>query len=233
MIGIAHWIERGDGPQALAGLARIEAGEAMAEVAGSLAIGPPELVGAIARAGLGPEGSEGPPLVRGPSPRPGLARRVAEAALADIFPKASRPDRLALAAGLLQILDAWDASHEAAQEADDLGEAATSAYWHLIAHRREPDPGNARYWARRVGPRHPAFGPIRAAAAAAIEAAGHPPAASRLIAGPGWSPDAFIEFTTRARPGSPDAALARRLQRVEMVALLDQTLLALGPPAEG
>ena len=59
--------------------------------------------------------------------------------------------RLALAAGLLQIHDFWDASHEAAQEADDLGERDFSAYWHGIAHRREPDAGNASYWFRRVG----------------------------------------------------------------------------------
>ncbi len=88
--------------------------------------------------------------------RPGLTGTLTEVNLASLLPGSDRKGRLALAAGLLQILDFWDPSHHAAQEADDLGRAAFSAYWHGIAHRREPDPGNASYWFRRVG-RHAIF----------------------------------------------------------------------------
>ena len=82
----------------------------------------------------------GSPAARCPSP-PGSR----------CFPGTPHRPRLALAAGLLQIHDFWDASHDAAQRADDQGEREFSAYWHGIAHRREPDAGNAAYWFRRVG----------------------------------------------------------------------------------
>ena len=80
-----------------------------------------------------------------------------------MFPSVPHPKRLALAAGLLQMHDFWDASHDAAQQADDRGERGTSAYWHGIAHRREPDASNAAYWFRRVG-RHAVFVPLAEAA---------------------------------------------------------------------
>jgi hypothetical protein len=143
---------------------------------------------------------------------PKLAKALTESTLAPLFPGSTRPSRLALAAGLLQILDFWDASHNAAQEADDLGEASTAAYWHGIAHRREPDPGNAQYWARRVG-RHPIHQKL------AEEARPLPEAWGRA-----WSPTGLIELATRARPGSAEASLARRLQRLEMIDLLEASL---------
>jgi hypothetical protein len=52
-------------------------------------------------------------------------------------------------AGLLIIHDYLDSAHTLVQSADDSDH--TSAYWHAIIHRREPDYSNARYWLRRVG----------------------------------------------------------------------------------
>jgi hypothetical protein len=150
-----------------------------------------------------------------------LADFASEAALAGFFPLASRPSRLALAAGLLQILDAWDASHTAAQESDDQGERSTAAYWHLIAHRREPDPGNALYWARRVG-RHPIHPGLAEAAAPLL--ATDPALAARLTPGGVWSSAAMIDLAGQSR----HATLARRLQRLEMVALLEASLQVAG-----
>ncbi len=225
MTGIGTLIERASRPDAIM---RLEAGDSPADVIRSLGLSPADLIAAIARVGLGPEGSEGPPLVQSPSPHRQLVRAITEPALAALWPTAPRPTRLALVAGLLQVLDAWDASHHAAQEADDLGERATAAYWHGIAHRREPDPGNALYWARRVG-QHPTFGAINQAARPLLEAFGDKPLADRLAPGAGWSPAAMIDLCGRAKVGTPLATLARRLQRLEMTALLDATFAALGP----
>ncbi len=201
-------------------VARLEAGESLAADGVDSAWGPSDLVAAIARVGLGDESSGGPGLVQKSPARPRLVKAITEPALDGLFPGADRPSRLALAAGLLQILDAWDASHTAAQEADDLGERATAAYWHLIAHRREPDPGNALYWARRVG-RHPIHADLAEATSALLEARDETNQAPQLLPGGTWSPSGMIDLATQARTGTSTEALARRLQRIEMVALLE------------
>ena len=130
----------------------LEAGEPAANVAGGR---PLDLVAVLEFAALGDASSEGCSLVQRPPGRPRLEKALTPSGLSGLFPGASKVGLLALSAGLLQVFDFWDASHEAAQEADDLGERRFSAYWHGIAHRREPDPGNASYWFRRVGAHRP------------------------------------------------------------------------------
>jgi hypothetical protein len=121
---------------------------------------------------------------------------------------------------LLQIYDFWDASHHAAQQADDLGERSVSPYWHGIAHRREPDPGNASYWFRRVG-RHPVFAELAEAALPLIEA-NEPTLSGTLLPRGAWDAFAFIDYCTGARAKSLPLALA--LQRLEMILLLGASL---------
>lgn len=208
---------------------RLEAGESPEELLRSRSLQPRDLIAALAWTGLGGSGSEGPPLVPESPRHPKLARSLSEPALAAIYPDANRPARLALAAGLLQAYDFWDASHQAAQEADDLGEQAVSAYWHGIAHRREPDAGNAQYWFRRVG-RHPLLGPLGVAARDLLIERLRDDLADRLTTRQGaWDPVAFIAATESARRGGPDATICRQLQRLEMSMLLDATLDAIDP----
>ena len=218
-------IMNGEVPALLAGgvsaaevVRRLEAGEEPGAVADSLGLEAADVLAALAAEALGPEGSEGLLLVQGRPQRPKLAGALAEPSLAPLLSRAPRPLRLALAAGLLQVFDFWDASHNAAQEADDLGEPAFSAYWHGIAHRREPDPGNATYWFRRVG-RHPLFGPLAGAASGLIGTPVDPDPSARG----GWDPIAMIRLCSQARPGSAKGKTARRLQRLEMRLLLDAT----------
>ncbi len=163
----------------------------------------------------------GPPLLRSRPNRPGLIPFATEPALAPLFPRLGRSSRLAISAGLLQMLDAWEPSHEAAQEADDLGESSSSAFWHAIAHRREPDPGNAAYWFRRVG-RHPVLAALTETAGPILDGFGDESLAQRLVKGGAWDPIAFVGFCGEAarRPGSAEEALARAIQRAEMMLLL-------------
>ena len=210
-------------------LRRLEAGEAPAAVFGPHAL---DLAAALAFTALGGEDSLGLPLVRKRPEHPGLIAAASETALAGLLPGAPRPVRLALAAGLLQILDAWDASHEAAQEGDDRGEHRFSPYWHGIAHRREPDPGNASYWFRRVG-RHEMFAGLADDARDLFRDEDDRRIAARVVGSGAWDASAMIELASRARPGSREEAVARRLQRLEMARLLDATAeAAAGAPSD-
>jgi uncharacterized protein (DUF433 family) len=198
-------------------IGRLESGEGPADVAGALGLAAADVIAALAFEALGDAPAGGPPLVQESSLRPRLAPALGEPALAGLFPRSDRRARLALAAGLLQVFDHWDASHHAAQEADDLSERAVSAYWHGIAHRREPDAGNASYWFRRVG-RHSVFPALASAARPLID---DPSLADRLLPRGAWDPFAFIELCTRPRAAGD---LARALQRVEMALLLDASI---------
>ncbi len=203
-------------------LRRLEGGEGPRRVGEVLGLTPADLIAAVAHAGLGESASGGPELVRGAARRPGLAGALTEGAWVALLPDSPLPARLALAAALLQIHDSWDASHDAAQQADDLGEHYVSAYWHAIAHRREPDPGNASYWFRRVGA-HPIFSPLASAARPLLEAHGDPSLTARLVRGGTWDPFAFVDLCTEVRPSTPIAGLAREIQRLEMILLLEES----------
>ncbi|HWE35776.1 MAG TPA: hypothetical protein VG406_04330 [Isosphaeraceae bacterium] len=209
-------------------LDRLTAGARPIEVVAATSLAPRDVVAALAFAALGPRPDDGPPPTRAAPQWPTLAPSLSEPALAGIFPDAARPARLALAAGLLQAHDFWNDSHHAAQEAEDRGERAVAAYWHGVAHRREPDPANAAYWFRRVGP-HPVFTPLAAGAAELLEDYSDPVPTARLLRDGRWDPFAMIDLCTGARPGTPAAALAGRLQRLELILLLDATLAPFSP----
>jgi hypothetical protein len=186
-----------------------------------------DLVAALAQVALGNDDAIGLTLVQTRPRSPLLIRSLSEPAWVAVFPGAPHRARLCLAAGLLQIHDFWDASHDAAQKADDQGERACSAYWHGIAHRREPDAGNAAYWFRRVG-KHPICKPLAEAARPLLDAHGDSRLASRLISGGVWNATAMIDLCTQTRTGTPDETLLRRLQRLEMWLLLEATYAEIG-----
>ena len=219
---------RADGPAVgRAGVAvgeivpRLESGEHWDALAKGLGIERADIVAAVAAEGLGDDHSLGPSLTQTAPRRPKLLGALSEPSLTSSGTKSARAPWLALAAGLLQVHDFWDESHAAAQAADDLGERDTSAYWHGIAHRREPDFGNAAYWFRRVG-RHPIFDELARDARSLADA----DVAGRLEQA--WNPTGLIELCSAARPGSREETLARRLQRAEMLRLLEASAEAAG-----
>src|SRR5271166_6365396 len=186
-------------------IGRLEAGES----AGISELAAADLLASLAFAALGGDDALGPALIQQAPARPRLKTALEEPAVAKLLPGASRPARLALAAGLLQIHDFWDSSHEAAQAADDLGERGFSAYWHGIAHRREPDAGNAAYWFRRVGRQHPIFNPLVQAARPWFEKEGLASLEEQLCPGGVWNTSAMTNLCTSASPGTPRERLAR------------------------
>jgi hypothetical protein len=201
---------------------RLAATDSPVKLIGQGGLIPADLIAAVGEAALGDDDSLGPPLIQARPRTPALLRALTEPAWVAVFPGAPHRARLCLAAGLLQVHDFWDPSHDAAQKADDQGERSCSAYWHGIAHRREPDAGNAAYWFRRVG-KHPNFKPLAEAARPLLDEHGDSEVAGRLISGGSWNATAMIELCTQARAGTPNEALLRRLQRLEMWLLLEAT----------
>ena len=141
------------------------------------------------------------------------AKRLLEASsAAQLFPGARSPQ--AAFSGLWLYFSCLDESHTLSQDIA----TKDGSFWHGIMHRQEPDAGNAGYWFHRVGS-HPVFPQI---ATAARELSQDAPGA-HFNAGTRWDPFAFIEYVEQARrmPGTPDEALALRIQRAEWQILFD------------
>jgi hypothetical protein len=112
-------------------------------------------------------------------------------------------------AGLCVYFGSFDEAHRIAQDLP----GAEGSFWHAILHRREPDPGNASYWFRRVGD-HAVF-PALLRRAKAI--------APERDFGLRWDPYAFIEICESARsaPGGDLERMAREIQLAEWQLLFD------------
>lgn len=141
---------------------------------------------------------------------------------------ASQDDIVALRAGLLQVNDLLDGSHEYSQSVQGAGRNAAGDYWHAIMHRREPDYSNAKYWFRRVGS-HVIFDDLAATASPLLDQL--PDVRNRwqdqLLPGGEWDPFAFVDLC-QSCPRSEDdetSQFAQRMQWFEMLSLLRQTLV--------
>src|SRR5690606_37100391 len=138
----------------------------------------------------------------------------------------SHADACAVSAGLLQIHDFLDDSHQHSQSVEGQGRHSAGDYWHAIMHRREPDYGNSKYWFRRVG-KHPLFSELADRAVGILDECGTPEARrwrGRLDSGV-WDPFAFVDLCEACATDedSPMALTAREIQWQEMRLLLRDT----------
>lgn len=140
---------------------------------------------------------------------PGSPNRAVRAALASLTPEnafsqlGDRSMAMACIAGLWLYHDFLDQSHTISQDLDN----PTGSYWHGIMHRREPDPDNAKYWFRKVGP-HPILSQLETEA----PTLGYSYRNSLK----------FVDFCERVRgTDSKDELLARQVQLLEMHLLFD------------
>lgn len=139
-------------------------------------------------------------------------------------PKCSSADFLALQAGLWQVHDFLDESHQCSQQIEGEGADHNGDYWHAIMHRREPDYDNSKYWFRRAG-QHPVFQQLPAIARQALSECSDPQAAKwadRLCPANRWDAFAFVDLcqAVRRSEDSPLGLAARRIQWAEMLLLL-------------
>jgi hypothetical protein len=217
---------RGTGQTVTAVVGCLESGELPVKLIRPNGLVAADLIAALAQNSLGDDQSMGTALMQASPTNRALLPSLSESAWVAVFPSVPHRTRLNLSAGLLQIHDFWDASHDAAQRADDLGERDFSAYWHGIAHRREPDAGNAAYWFRRVG-KHAVFKTLAIAARTLLDQEGDAQLGDRLIPGGVWNPMVMIELCTQAQSGTREEIVARKLQRLEMWLLLEATCAAI------
>lgn len=125
----------------------------------------------------------------------------------------SDPDMVAaLRGGLLLRADLFEEPHAIFQGIP----APTGSYWHGIAHRREPDFSNARYWFRRAGD-HPFFETLFAEIESLFRRPGgewRGEALERIVRLGRWDPVAFAnlceECVEGERPG-----LLRELESIQ------------------
>jgi hypothetical protein len=138
----------------------------------------------------------------------------------------SGDDAIALSAGLLEMHDFLTESHDLAQSVEGRGRQRAGDYWHGIHHRREPDPGNAKYWLRAVGdhPIHPTLG-TAAGTLISEQEPGLGKALEPVVGSNGWDPFAFVDFCTKAVTSNNPKLIwaARKLQFLEMTFLLAGT----------
>ncbi len=137
--------------------------------------------------------------------------------LEELLPKSfdqSSPDFTAVRAGLYQWHDALEVSHGYSQDAEHRGKNQAADYWHAIMHRREPDYSNSKYWFRHVG-NSPLFAKL-------FDYSRH--ISSNIMPGHSWDPFYFVDYCSRCRQGSQEKQLAQRIQAVEMVLLMQQTM---------
>ncbi len=208
-------------PSVYSGLAR---GDTLSAVAQSEGLTPVQAIAGFVAQSLGSHQHPCLGLTRA-TPIPGkFDRSLGTSSLAESL-NAKSPTHHAFSAGLLQCVDHWDASHEAAQEIETGPAAKLSAWWHAIAHRREPDAFNANYWVRKAGPWP------ESANAALLDLLKFEPieSSSRFLKATRWQPDLYFQAVAHTKRDSDDALPLRQLQRLEFIALLDATWEAVVP----
>jgi hypothetical protein len=151
------------------------------------------------------------PLVHTAGRRDGTADGLQGRSVADLFPRARYPQEAM--SGLLLRVNRWADSHELSQNLN----TSEGSYWHGIAHRLEPDYGNASYWFRRVG-HHAIFPPLRTVAGQILGRQ-----STRWTLKKDWDPFLFVQWCEEANRGGDASKLeaATAIQNAEWELLFE------------
>jgi hypothetical protein len=118
--------------------------------------------------------------------------------------------------------DCFDEAHQIAQD----NEGLVGNWLHAIAHRREPDAWNSKYWYKRV---HPPAEVFKAIGKEALEVLRVHPAAEldgllkKMEKSGTWEPEAFVDLCDKWREkdgSSPTFKILAKIQEVEWRELL-------------
>lgn len=152
-----------------------------------------------------------------PQDRYALRQSIRDFLRIAVPPESPQVQRVALSAGWLEILGLSEESHQESQSIEGLGKPPHGDYWHAIHHRREPDPGNASYWFRRIS-KHPLLQELERLLSVANAAfpgrSSHTPASS-------WNQATLLHrWEEFAEDDLPEQRYGRLLQWLEMSALI-------------
>ncbi len=157
-------------------------------------------------------------LVRG---KPVAKGREAVAALAGKgHPDGTLP---LLQAALYLCFDCFDEAHQIAQDY----EGVTGNWLHAIAHRREPDASNSKYWYRRVHAPDKVLGKIGREALELLRKSPEKelePLAKKMGKTGAWEPEAFVDLCDQFREKDPHSSaykILAALQEVEWKGLAE------------
>lgn len=136
-----------------------------------------------------------PPLGPG-TPQTAFALRLenADSTLCHEWENPDSPATACCMAGLWLWNGFLDRSHQISQEIN----TPEGSWWHGIMHRREPDPGNAAYWFRRVG-NHPLFKSLAHSMQQLTAGRSLPKSAGWLATADHWDPFRFIDLCESTR----------------------------------
>lgn len=125
--------------------------------------------------------------------------------------------------------DCFDEAHQIGQD----HEGVAGNWIHAIAHRREPDASNSKYWYHRVNAPEK---PLRAIGKETLAFLENHPAkeleslAQKMGKSKTWEPEAFVDLCEKFRDKDPDSAVYRALagiQEIEWKSLADFILSGL------
>ncbi len=131
-----------------------------------------------------------------------------------------------LQAALYLCFDCFDEAHQIAQD----HEGVIGNWIHAIAHRREPDAGNSKYWYRRVHAPDKVMGKIAREALELMRKIPEKemePLAKKMEKSGAWEPEAFVDLCDKFRGKDPHSSAYKvlaALQEVEWKGLAEYIL---------
>lgn len=133
------------------------------------------------------------------------------------FETGPKPEALLyIQAALYLCFDCFDEAHQIAQD----HEGAIGNWIHAIAHRREPDASNSKYWYHRVHAPAKVLGAIGAESLALFKKLRIPelePLAGKMEKSKAWEPESFVDLCDQFRKKDPHKPAYQALAGIQEI----------------